>query len=194
MQVNSNSQATSLTDGAANVQLLQAMVLAGLDGLVTWLPALQGQLLVIRTSVPVDGPASVLEPMLGDLARELAAAAKAVETVFDYAERAVWVTPAAARSTRKRRAAPAAAVKALVLLALVEYLKPRPSTTIRPKRAVLCRIIREKGLRSGKGIHDKTFSRWLSSNDLSYDSMLDDLWPEAQRLVAVTPSARQAKG
>jgi hypothetical protein len=185
MQPNSNG----------NVQLLQAMVLAGLEGLMTWLPELRAQAFVIQTFVPADGPANVLEPMLGDLERELAAAATAAETVFGYAEQAVWGAPATATatSTRGRKPPPPAAVKHLILRALVAYLQPHPKTTIRPARAVLCRLIREKGLRGGKGLHEKTFSRYLSGNHLSYDSVLDELWTEAQRQ-AMTRPPREASG
>lgn len=195
MQPDSNGQATSLSDEVANVQLLQAMVLAGLEGLVTWLPGLRGQLLAIQTCVPANGPASVLEPMLDDLDRDLAAAAKAAETVFGYAEQAVWVPPAVATSTRGRKPPPLDAVKALILRALVEYLKPNAKTTIRPKEAVLCRIIRDKGLRSGKGIHDKTLSRWLNENEppMTYDAVLEELWLQAQQLAGIFPS-REVSG
>jgi hypothetical protein len=179
-----------LSDKSPNVPLLQAMVIAEVEGAMTM--SLRGQVFVIRSILPSNPPADVVSGLFDDLDRHLAVMQTTLESAFAHAQEAAWAAPISAATGAGRKAWPPAAVTALILRGLTDYLREHRVPTKAISQNMLCRVITDKGLRGGKGLHPKTLSRQLNANHMLWETVRDELLPQAKRLAAIG-AARESR-
>lgn len=138
----------------------------------------------LLSSTTADVPRTVLDPVLDEIELGGALLFRAMDTLADYLQQD------RALEQERRRPAPRpvkelSKVRNLMLAALVSHLQDPDRTADRPSEKRLCELITRHALRSGKGLHPKTLSKWLNGNGTNYGAEIDELLPRARRLKAI---------